>query len=369
MGRAGTQIHTTGVLFLCLALLAALPMAAQAPAGLPPGKIQKIEAALQAEMTRQKIPGLSVAVVADRRLVWAKGFGFSDIENQVPAKAVTVYRLGSVSKPVTAVAVMQLAERGQLDLDAPVQKYCPAFPEKPWPITSRQLLGHLAGIRHYRGEEEFNSTRHYTRLVDALEIFKNDPPLFEPRTRFSYTTYGYNLLGCVVEGASGMSFVEYVRENIFRPAGMDHARGDDAYAIIPNRAQGYRKTNDGEWQNSALADTSNKIPGGGFCSTVEDLAKFASALQTGRLVRAKTLEQMWTRQKTRDGRETSYGLGWGLSEREGLREVAHSGAQQRVSTLLYMLPEKGLAVVLMANLEGVERRTELARQIAAIVLK
>lgn len=326
----------------------------------------EIERMIRAEMERQQIPGLSVALVTDHQFRWAKGFGSADVENSVPATERTVYRLASISKTITAVAVMQLVEQGKLDLDAPVQRYCPAFPEKPWPITARHLLAHLSGIRHYKRPEEITSTRHYTRIVDTLEIFKGDPLEHEPGARFTYTTYGYNVLGCAIEGASGMSYMDYVREHIFRPAGMERARDDNVFAIIPHRAQGYRRTSSGELQNSPLADTSNKIPGGGLCATVLDLARFAIALQRGTLLRPQTLEQMWTRQKTRDGRETSYGLGWSLSEYRGRREVFHTGGQPRVSTLLYMRPDDRMAVVLMSNLEGA-RLVELARRIADLV--
>lgn len=335
---------------------------------LPAARVAEIERAIRAEMERQGIPGLSVALVTENRLQWAKGFGFADLENSVPATERTVYRLASISKTITAVAAMQLVERGKLDLDAPVQRYCPAFPEKPWPITSRHLLAHLSGIRHYKRPEEITSTRHYPRIVDALEIFNDDPLEHEPGARFTYTTYGYTLLGCVIEGASGMSYMDYVRENIFKPAGMEQARDDNVFAIIPHRAQGYRRTPAGELQNSPLADTSNKIPGGGLCATALDLARFALALQQGVLLRPETLAQMWTPQKTRDGRETSYGLGWSLSEERGRREVFHTGGQPRVSTLLYLRPQERLAIVLLSNLEGA-RLIGLARQIADLALR
>lgn len=331
-------------------------------------RVVEIERAIRTEMERQRIPGLSVALVTEHRLQWVKGFGYADLENSVPATERTVYRLASISKTITATAVMQLAERGKLDLDAPIQRYCPAFPEKPWPITARQLLAHVSGIRHYKRPEEITSTRHYTRIVDALEIFKDDPLEHEPGARFTYTTYGYTVLGCAIEGASGMSYLDYVRENIFQPAGMDRARDDDVFALIPHRAQGYRRMPSGELQNSPLADTSNKIPGGGLCSTVLDLARFAIALQQGKLLRRETLEKMWTPQMTRDGRQTSYGLGWSLSEHRGRREVFHTGGQPRVSTLLYMRPEDRLAVVLMSNLEGA-RLLDLARRIADLALQ
>jgi CubicO group peptidase (beta-lactamase class C family) len=353
-----------------LIVLSAGAVAADHPAHLPAAKIEKIEAAISAARARLGIPGLSVAIVADQHVLWSKGFGLADVENSVPCKSATVYRLASISKAITAVAVMQLAERGKLDLDTPVQKYCPAFPEKPWPITARQLLGHLGGIRHYKNQEEFDSTRHYTNMSRALEVFKNDPLLFEPGTKFFYTTFGYNLLGCMIEGATGMTYVDYVHDNIFRPAGMEHIRIDDVYAIIPHRAEGYRKTTSGELQNAALSDTSIKIPGGGFASTVVDLAKFAMAVQTDMLVNKNTLDQMFTRQRTRDGRETPYGLGWYVGAYNGQRAVWHIGNQQGASTILYMLPDQRFAVALMTNLEGLVQAvlSDLTRQIADITL-
>ncbi|MCA1618570.1 MAG: beta-lactamase family protein [Acidobacteria bacterium] len=280
-----------------------------------------------------------------------------------------VYRLGSISKPITAVAVMQLFERGRLDLDAPVRKYCPAFPEKQWPVTTRQVLGHLSGIRHYKSDEEFNSARFYATVTDGLAMFKDDPLLHEPGARYTYTTHGYSVLGCVVEGASGQRFADFVRENVFAPAGMERIRVDSVADIIKGRAQGYRITDKGGLTNSPLADNSYKVPGGGFVSTAEDLAKFAAALQAGRLLKRETSELMYARQKTNDGKETSYGLGWGVGVRpNGQRAVGHSGGQQRVSTFLHMQPEQGLAVVLMSNLEGA-RLGDLSQQIGDIVLK
>lgn len=330
-------------------------------------------------MARQNIPGMSAAIVADHQLRWSNGFGFSDLENFVPAKASTVYRLGSISKPITAVAALQLVEQGKLDLDAPVQKYVPGFPQKPWPLTSRHLISHTGGVRHYRGDE-INITKPYNTLTEGLDIFKDDSLLFQPGTRYSYSTYGYNLLGVVVEGASGKTFVEYTREQILEPAGMDRARDDNVYDIIYNRAYGYRKLPNGELKNSELANTSYKIPGGGFVSTVEDLAKFAIAVQTHKFLKPETTQQMFTAQKLSNGQvirtnprspnnpNASYGMGWFINERSGEKEVYHSGGQQRVSTLLYMLPERKFAVILMSNLEGAGLMN-LAREIADIVLR
>ncbi len=343
-----------------------LPLAAQ-PVGLPAAKVEAIEKAVSSEMSRQNIPGLSVAVAAGGQRRWAGGFGLADLENFVPAKRETVYRLASISKPITAVAVMQLVEQGKIDLDAPVQKYVPYFPRKQWTLTVRHLLMHQGGVRHYRNDGEMQSTRHYDALREALQLFQDDPLLFEPGTRYLYTTYGYTLLGAAVEGASGMSFVDYIHKHIFEPAGMRTIRPDDTFEIIPNRARGYRKVL-GRIQNSALADTSNKIPGGGLCSAVEDLVDFGIHVLGRTLAGRETLEAMFTRRKTADGKLTPYGMGWQFGDFDGKRWVGHGGSQPGTRTLLLMLPSEGFVVALMANLEGVQLEP-LAKRVAAIVLK
>jgi serine beta-lactamase-like protein LACTB len=341
--------------------------AASSPAGLAASRVHAVEAAVAGVMAAQKIPGLSLSIVTGGELRFSAGYGQADLENEVPATAQTVYRLASVSKPITAVAAMQLVEQGKLDLDAPVQTYVPSFPVKAWPVTTRQLLGHLGGIRHY-AEGEFESTRHFATLTEALPLFQDDPLVQEPGTRYLYSTYGYTLAGAVVEAAAGTTFADYVRKSIFEPAGMTGARVDDVFQIIPHRAQGYRKGPGGVLQNSGLADTSYKVPAGGLCGTAPDLARFAIALQNGTLVRPEPLRQMFTSLKTRDGKSTGYGLGWTLgADPQGRREVFHRGAQQRVTSLLYTQPERGLAVVLFANLEGTGSPLfALARQIAEI---
>jgi len=352
-------IRLVSAVFL-LNILASMPATAQGPAALPADKIAKIEVAVTALMSSKHIPALSVAVVSDNQLRWQSGYGMADLENSVPVKAATVYRIASVAKPITAVAVMQLVERGKLDLDAPIQKYVPTFPTKPWPITTRQLLGHLSGIRNYKQNEfpnQYDSTRLYTSLTESLNIFKDDPLDFEPGTKYSYTTFGYILLGAVIEGASGMSYVDYMRENVFKPAKMIHTQADNVYDIIPNRARGYHPKVygkfDGNLRNADLADTSYKIPAGGLVSTVEDLANFAIAVQNGVLIKKETFEQMSTPQRTRDGKATAYGLGWyidGVGDRKGL--VWHGGVQAGVTSMLFILPKERLALVILTNLEG-----------------
>jgi serine beta-lactamase-like protein LACTB, mitochondrial len=348
--------------------LAGAVLLAWAPAwalSLAPGKIRDIEQAVETVMAREKIPGLTVAVAIDDALAWTRGFGMADLENRVPATSKTVYRLGSISKPVTAVAVMQLVEKDRLELDSPIRKYVPAFPEKPWPVTIRQLLAHLGGIRHYSGPEELDSTRHYTDLLEPMKIFRDDPLLFEPGTKFAYTTYGYLLLGAAVEAGSRMKFMDYLRENIFRPADMDSMRADSVYDLIPNRTRGYRRTPSGTIQNCGLADTSNKIPGGGMVSTASDLVKFAAALDRGTLLGKELVRQMFTPQKMRDGKPAPYGLGWRILSLGDRKAVGHGGAQQGTSTFLLLVPGQGLAVAVMENLEGTDP-SALAARIAVI---
>ncbi len=329
-------------------LLFCIPLAAWGQ--LSQAQESAIEQAAVAGITSSRIPALSVAVVSGDGPVWAKAWGFSDMENHVPATPRTVFRLASISKTFTAVAAMSLVERGQLDLDAEVQQYV-SFPRKKWPITTRQLLSHQSGIRHYKGAD-FNSTQHYGGVMEALAIFASDPLEHQPGTKYLYSSYGFNLAGAVVERVARKSFVEYVREAVLVPSGIETMRPDDVYAVIPFRARGYALLKDGTLQNCALADLSNKLPGGGYLATASDLVLFARAVNDGKLVSAKSLEAMWTPQRLSNGEATGYGLGWNIAEVDGVKVVQHSGGQQGANTHLLLVPSRRLAIAVMANLEG-----------------
>ena len=323
-----------------------------------------IDTLVTAFMARHGVPGLSAAVALGPERVWARGYGLADVENNVAVSERSMFRLASISKVVTATAVLQLVEREKLDLNAEVQRYVPAFPEKDWPVTSRQLLAHQAGLRHWR-EDEWRLTRRFASLNEALELFKDDPLLFEPGTRALYSSPGYNLLGNAIEGASQRSYLDYVRENVFAPAGMSSAREDDLLDIIPNRAQGYTKGPDGQLRNSVPSDTSAKIPGGGLTATAPDVARFGAALMAGQLVQRSTLMRMCTAQRTRAGKPTEYGLGLRVTERNRQLECWHQGGQPRVSTMLYLRPARNVSVALLCNLEGVSMQLlDLAREVA-----
>jgi len=354
-------------LFLAVGCLLPVALLAQ-PAVLAPEKIRRIEQAVAAQMSRNSIPGVSIAVAGGSQLRWAAGYGMADLENFVPVTPLTEIRLGSISKPITAIAIMQLVEQGKIDLDGEIQRYVPSFTKKQWPVTVRELLGHLGGVRHYSGDDEEGSTRHYADRTEPLKIFAGDPLLLEPGTKFSYTTYGFNLLGAAVESASGEKFLDYVQAHIFQPAGMDHIRDDNTFAIIPHRARGYKLNANGNLENCALADTSNKIPGGGMISTASDLVKFALAVNSGTLVKKKTMELMITPQHTRDGKPTVYGLGFFVGELEGHRRAGHGGGQQGISTDLVFFPAEGVALAIMVNLEAARGLHELTDDVSKIVL-
>lgn len=313
------------------------------------------------------VPGMSVAVANGNQLFYAKGFGEADVEHSVPATATTRYRTASIAKPMTAVLVLSLVEENRLDLDADVRTYETAFPKKRWPVTSRQLLGHLGGIRHYKNSAEASSTVHYFSLKSALRTFADDPLTHEPGTKFQYSSFGYNLLGSVAESAGDDRFMQLLRKKVLQPAGMLHTVADDQFAVIPGRARGYirptkaqiltlpkeNNLREGRLYNSTLHDTSMKIPGGGLLSTAPDLVRFAMAVNQQKLLKQKTIRQMWTRQQTTDGQKTNYGFGWRVGRRSGRDVIWHSGGQSGTSTMLFLVPETGTTVAIMCNLQRV----------------
>jgi CubicO group peptidase (beta-lactamase class C family) len=323
----------------------------QAPASAPPEvAITKARGIVESAMARTLAPGAQIAVSRGGRLVWSESFGCADLELDVPVGKATRLRIGSVSKPLTAAAIGVLVEEGRLDLDAPVQKYVPDFPKKAWPITTRQLAGHIAGVRHYEGRE-FSIRDHYDSVRAGLVVFEKDALLFEPGTKFSYSSYGWNLVSAVIEGASGESFLAFMDKRVFGPAGMAHTSADQVTPIIPGRARFYtRDEATGAVINADFVDNSLKWAGGGFLSTAEDLVRFANALLEGRLVKPETVRLLWTSMKTNDGKDTDYGIGWTVDrDAKGRRRVRHSGGAQGGTANLVIYPEERLVVALLVN--------------------
>ena len=305
---------------------------------------------VQAFMREGKPAGLSVAVGVDGQVVWSEGFGYADLEQAVPVSPETRFRIGSISKSLTAAALGLLFQEGRLDLDAQVQRYVPSFPRKRYPVTVRQLAGHIAGIRHYRGDEMLLNRR-YASVSEALDIFEDDSLLFEPGTQYSYSSYGWILLSAVVEAAAGEGFLTYMRQRVFEPVGMQRTAPDLNDSIIPNRTRFYTTTPQGGHRNAPAVDNSYKWAGGGFLSTPEDLIRFAYAMLDGRLLMPETVKLFWTSQRLRSGEETGYGIGWRSNQDgEGHWVVSHTGGSVGGTSVLAIHPEARVVLAMTANI-------------------
>ena len=335
--------------FLLLAVAAVPALGQEAVRQDHAAKLRAFEQFAEAAMKAQQMPGLSVAVLhGDFR--WSRGFGYADLENEVPARAESSYRMASVTKPMTAVAVLKLAEEGKIDLDAEVQTYVPYFPRKGRPVTIRQLLAHQGGISHYRDYAKEGRIREPKSTREAIAIFQDFDLVAEPGTAYHYSSYGYNLLGAVIEGASGKPYGEYLAEYVWGPLGMTSTRMDDPRALVPHRVTGYVLEN-GRLQRSEYVDISSRFAGGGTRSTVIDMLRFVDGLAAGEVLKSDTRNVAWSMQPTRDGRYTRYGLGFGIVLRNGRWIVAHSGAQQETRTELMIVPSARFAVALASNFE------------------
>lgn len=363
---------------LTLVMLLVIPRAGAAQAS-PTLTVDTVSIgrAVSAWMQRHRAPALSVAIALDGQPAWSAGFGFADPAHGVLATSRTSYRLASVTKSITATAVMMLAEKGVLDLDVPIQQYCPAYPRKRWTITARLLLAHLAGVRHHTIWETLRAnTRHFESVTASLDYFKNDDLVARPGTQYRYSSLGYTILGCAIEGAAGTSYASFVQEHIFAPAGMINTLPDDARTPSASgtayfsKGLVYKLTRKFARRTGAKAiDVSDRLPAGGLLSTVDDMMRFAIALQYGHLVQDSTRELMWTRQHTSDGKTLQfYGLGWLVGEADSLRpkRVWNDGSQPGTRTFLYLRPTQGIIIALMTNMDGAACEELVPRILEAI---
>jgi serine beta-lactamase-like protein LACTB, mitochondrial len=309
-------------------------------------------------------PGLALAVAVDGKIVYSEGFGFADLEERVPVWPTTKFRIGSISKPLTAVGLMELVQSGKMDLDAPIQKYVPSFPDKGALITVRMVGGHLGGIRHYQGEE-FVIQRHYANVTEGLAIFKNDPLVSPPGTKFNYSSYGFNLLSAAIGSASGQDFLSYMQASVFTPMGLVHTTPDLNSQIVEQRSRFYELPKNGPVENAPYVDNSYKWAGGGFLSTAEDLVRFGSALLQPGILNAQSLKTMFTSQKTSAGEETGYGIGWGIGKTpSGKPFYEHSGGSVGGRSQLIVYPDSRVVVALVTNLSEGTWKTEEVKAVA-----
>ncbi|MBE0592673.1 MAG: beta-lactamase family protein [Gemmatimonadales bacterium] len=299
-----------------------------------------------------EIPGLSVAVGVDSAVVWAEGFGMADEATGRPVTTETRFRIGSISMPLTAAAIGLLWEQGTLNLGADIRAYVPSFPEKDYPITVGQLAGHLAGIRHYR-DREYWSNIAYATVAEGLEIFEHDSLIFEPGTRYSFSTYGWSLLSAAIEHVTGQPFLVYMQEHVLDPLALLNTVPDRAGEADPQRSVFYERV-DGRLEVAPPVDNSYKWAGGGFLSTPTDLVRFGLAHLRPGFLAERTIRRFWTGQHTRDGAETGYGIGWTVgTDADEHAVVSHTGSSVGGRAILLVYPESRVVVALTANVSGV----------------
>jgi serine beta-lactamase-like protein LACTB, mitochondrial len=293
-------------------------------------------------------PGLSVAVAANGRLVWSESCGFADRMRMVAVRRDTMFRIGSVSKTITAAVAARLAQEGRLELDAEIQRYVPEFPRKQQPITPRQLGGHLAGIRHYQGREAL-SRRHYGSVRASLTVFKDDLLVNVPGERFSYSSYGFNLLGAGVETAAGKPFAAAVGETLLTPLGMKRTRLDDGGAVRGG-SRYYEVTSSRRAVSAPRVDLSNRFPSGGFLSSAEDLIRLGLGVTDPAFLSGDTQALLFTSQRISEGRATRYGFGFEVGSSPLGPVAGHTGNVVGGTAFLLIHPRTRVVVAMTTNI-------------------
>ncbi len=326
---------------------------------------------IQDEMQDKKLPAFSIALVDNQHVVWAQGFGYADPDNKVPATANTVYRIGSVSKLFTDIGVMQLVERGQLDLDAPIQTYLHDFhPRNPFhtPITLRQLMSHRAGLLREPPVGNYFDPSNLS-LAAMVHSLNETTLIYPPETHTKYSNAGVAVVGYVLEKHSREPFAQYLKQAVLQPMDLQDSAFEPEPKLIAHLAKAYMWSYDGKL---FLAPTFQlgMAPAGCMYSTVVDLGKFLSVLfnggrgTNGQVVKSETLEEMWTPQFAKPGQSSPYGLGFHLTTLDGHREVEHAGAIYGFATQLSGLPDDKLGVVTVTTMDGANAVTNHVAEVA-----
>ena len=321
------------------------------------GAIEQARQIVRAGLSEQNLPGLSAAVGAGGEIVWAEGFGWANLEDKVPVSPQTRFRIGTASTALTSAAVGLLLEQDRLRLDEKIQAYVPDFTEKQWPVTLRQVMGHVAGVRNDGGDEGPLFGQRCDRPVDALRHF--DSALrFEPGTEYRYSNFGWILVSAAIEAAADQPFLAFMRKQIFEVVGMNDTDADGATEPGADVATSYfpRFAADPRYGPDPMRpiDLSCYAGSSVFVSTPSDLARFAIALKSGKLLQPATVQLMQTSQRLRSGQETGYGLGWDLEPvtlaGTPTTAVGHDGRLLggMVASLL-TFPERGLVVAVTSN--------------------
>lgn len=322
----------------------------------------KIDRYVKAEMARQMIPGISLAVLRSGKIVYLKSYGLANVEHRVPVKTETVFQSGSIGKQFTATAIMMLVEERKISLDDKIVKYFPDAPAAWEKITVRHLLTHTSGMGDYPPEVDLR--RDYTE-DEYLSIIKKSPLAFAPGARWDYSNAGYFTLGALVRRVTGKFYGDFLQERIFKPLGMKTARIISEADIVPNRAAGYRLAG-GELKNQEwVSPSTNTTADGSLYLTILDLAKWDAALYGEKLLKKASLDQMWTPVKLNDETAKDYGFGWHTTKIGKRRFVYHGGAWQGFKSFIGRFPDDKLTIIFFAN-SWDTRDFKLARGLAAL---
>ena len=330
-----------------------------APAQQWAGAVEQGRHIVRAALTEQNLPGLSVAVGTGSEIVWAEGFGWADLDRRVPVAPHMRFRIGTASTALTSAAVGLLLEKDRLKLEEKIQTYVPEFPEKQWPVTLRQVMGHLAGVRSDDGDEGPLFTVRCEHPIEALQYFKDKSLWFEPGTQYRFSNFGWILVSAAVEDATNEPFLSFMRRQIFEPLGMDHTVADSATVPIPDRATFYfpRFAADPRYGPDLMRplDYSCYAGSSAFLSTPSDLVRFAIAINSGKLLQPATVQLLQTSQRLPSGQETGYGLGWDLETvalaGKQTRLVGHDGdSLGGMVASLMTFPERGIVVSVLSNI-------------------
>jgi D-alanyl-D-alanine carboxypeptidase len=309
----------------------------------------KIDSLINAEMQKQRIPGLSMVVVRDGNIDYVKGYGIANLEHNVPVKPETIFQSGSVGKQFTAFAIMLLVEDGKISLNDPISKFFPDAPSSWEKITIRNLLTHTGGFGDYPAD--FNFRDSYTE--DTLfRIVSKIPVLFQAGEKSQYSNLGYLTLGLIISKVTGKFYGEFLEQRIFEPLGMHTASIISERDIVPNRAAGYRIINDEIKNQQWVSPTVNTTADGSLYLTALDMAKWEAGLNAGKLLKNESYEAMWSPAKLNNGTTYPYGFGWAIDSLNGKRILEHNGTWQGFESVIKRYPEKKLAVVVFANLRA-----------------
>jgi CubicO group peptidase (beta-lactamase class C family) len=345
-----------------LLLLAALPWTAAA------ADFSADIDALFKDYNQPRVPGASVIVIREGKVLYKKAYGLADLEAGAAATTKTNYRLASVTKQFTAMCIMILADRGRLSLEDRITRFFPDYPAYGKEITIRELLTHTSGLRAY---EEMIPPGRTAQLKDAdvLDLLKQQTSTyFQPGMEYRYSNTGYAHLALIVEKASGMKFAAFLKKNIFGPLKMhDTVAFEDGISTVRNRAFGYTRKGDA-YERTDQSLTSAILGDGGIYSSVDDMFLWDQALYTTRLVSADMLKQAWTPSILASGKQSTYGFGWELGERDGMKTVRHSGGTIGFRTQILRIPEKKFTVIVLSN-RSEAKPDELANAIADLYLK